>query len=407
MTTAPRTDIDRAIRHSPKETPYDRASQGFENYWYPVCGSREVREHPPILRQVLGQPIALMRRQGTAYAITDDCPHRGAPLHRGRLYFPRSSTITCRFHGWTFDVTDGSCVAALTDGVASKVTGSLRLRTYPVEERKGIVWIWMGKGEPVPVEEDIPPLLLRDDTMVRFRYSFNYGNWRYHAENGSAGHFQTLHHDSLPLLFHQWRGAPASWSTYLSEPGQDGEWIIEGSGPRDRQTDYPGLGKWPAKRAWRFFTQRPPRALFGITNTTSMRLPGIIRVRDFPMRGSMYYEWYVPYDENHFVYFQLSAHWPKNPISWLWTNAWYFAWAKRMRKVRFNDQDLEMVRAMTDYADRAGQHGPSKLSGADLFPLKWIDSCNRYARGVGTEVALGGDGVSKAQVAARTAKGGS
>ena len=41
------------------------------------------------------------------------------------------------------------------------------IKAYPVEERAGIVWAWMGAGDPmVPVEDDIPEELLREDAVI-------------------------------------------------------------------------------------------------------------------------------------------------------------------------------------------------------------------------------------------------
>ncbi len=122
-------------------TPYDRAVLGFRNYWYPACLSREVKERRPVAMKLLGDEIVFLRRQGQVYALADECPHRGTRLSRGKHEFPGTPTIACRYHGWVFDVTNGACVAALTDGPDSPVVGKVRVKTYPVQERKGFVWI--------------------------------------------------------------------------------------------------------------------------------------------------------------------------------------------------------------------------------------------------------------------------
>ena len=60
------------------------------------------------------------------------------------------NTITCRYHGWTYDLSNGLCVAALTDGPDSPIVGKARVKTYPLEERKGIIWAFIGDGQPLP-----------------------------------------------------------------------------------------------------------------------------------------------------------------------------------------------------------------------------------------------------------------
>ncbi|MBM3941047.1 MAG: Rieske 2Fe-2S domain-containing protein, partial [SAR202 cluster bacterium] len=106
--TADRTEASARAR----STPYERAVMGFKNYWYPVCGSREVTRRPRRV-MLLGEPLALVRRRGKAYAMIDECPHRGARMSLGKDEFPGKDTVACRFHGWTFDMANGGvCVAA-------------------------------------------------------------------------------------------------------------------------------------------------------------------------------------------------------------------------------------------------------------------------------------------------------
>src|SRR2546428_8523978 len=133
---------------------YEEAALGFKNYWYPATWSRKVGSKPLVLK-VLGRPLMFYRANGRAYAFLDQCPHRGIPLSIGRKEF--DGTWSCRYHGWTFDLETGVLRAALTDGPDSPICGKVSLRTYPVEERAGLVWVWMGDGAPsVPVEDDMP-----------------------------------------------------------------------------------------------------------------------------------------------------------------------------------------------------------------------------------------------------------
>ena len=145
------------------QTPYDRATLGFQNYWYPVCLAKEVGKRPVSIT-MLGEQLALFRRGDKVFALRDECAHRGIPLSLGKDEFPETNTIACRYHGWVYDLADGRCVGALTDGPDSPVIGRVRVRNYPIEERKGILWAWMGNMAPVPVEDDIPTLMAREET---------------------------------------------------------------------------------------------------------------------------------------------------------------------------------------------------------------------------------------------------
>ena len=375
------------LEEKDKKTPYQNAVLGFRNYWYPIAESKLVRVRP-IRRVILGDPIALFRRNGNVFAVIDECPHRGARMSLGKNEFPGTSTIACRFHGWVFDVDQGGkCVGALTDGVDSAVVGKARLRLFPVQELKGIVWIWMGSGSPVPIEEDVPNLLLRKDTVVKVREAQVYGNWRYHAEGGLGNHAAMLHADAIGRLFRRQFGISgdrAVGNTLVTD--EDGTFLATDQqsgrrGVRSPQYYYPDLGNWPPQRLWRRVNNDLRKPILGKTRVAGTHLPGFLRIPNFPMIGSLYYEWYIAIDPTHYLYFQVSAHWPKNPISRIWTHLWYKFWAGPIHKGRFNNQDKAMIGAQTDFAQRYGANRPTKLYRPDADPMDWIDMANKYVRG--------------------------
>lgn len=387
-----KTNTAAAAVPASQDTPYHRAVLGFRNYWYPALKSREVGQRP-MRKMLLGDPIAFVRNQGKVYAMVDECPHRGARMSLGKFEFPGSPAISCRFHGWTYDLRDGKCIAALTDGPDSPVVGKVRIKMYPIEERKGIIWVWMGRSAPAPLEEDVPALLLRPDTIVRSRHATVYGNWRYHAEGSAGGHFQMLHRDAVGLLLHKFHARSASHAVEETTDDPDGGRIlIEKTGEIRWKETYGDLGNWPPARPWRGLRAPSRRGKGGFAIPLhgvmyiGLRLPGFLRVRHFPMSRAMYYEWYVAIDADHYEYFQVSGHWPTHLWNRVWSWLWYYAWAAPMRKGRFNNQDKSMVRHNTEWEHRMGRHEPTPLYRPDVFPRKWIEFCNKYARGEGSEV---------------------
>ena len=54
--------------------------------------------------EIAGVPVALFRVEHAVHAIEDVCPHAGLPLTDGTL---EGCVITCRAHGWPFDVRTG------------------------------------------------------------------------------------------------------------------------------------------------------------------------------------------------------------------------------------------------------------------------------------------------------------
>ena len=96
--------------------------------------------------KLLGENLVFFRAHGRVSALQDLCAHRGMPLSHGTCL--SEGTVTCAYHGWSYDVSTGACVAALTDGPDSPVAGRYSVKSYPVEERGGIVFVYMGDGNP-------------------------------------------------------------------------------------------------------------------------------------------------------------------------------------------------------------------------------------------------------------------
>jgi phenylpropionate dioxygenase-like ring-hydroxylating dioxygenase large terminal subunit len=110
---------------------YEAAVLGFRNYWYPAMQSRKLGQ-TPVSVVMLGERLLFIRHQGRCYALEDRCAHRGVPLSVGTCEFPGTATISCRYHGWTYDITNGKCVGAVTDGPDSPIVGKVSIASYPV-----------------------------------------------------------------------------------------------------------------------------------------------------------------------------------------------------------------------------------------------------------------------------------
>ncbi len=127
---------------------------GLKEYWYPAIRDHAVGWRKPVFLKMLGEDLCLFRGQsGKVAALTNACPHRGAMLARGTCEF--RGHVACFYHGFVFDER-GACVAALGEGPNSPMPGKVSARVYPTETRKGVVFVWMGAGKPVPLEESSP-----------------------------------------------------------------------------------------------------------------------------------------------------------------------------------------------------------------------------------------------------------
>jgi phenylpropionate dioxygenase-like ring-hydroxylating dioxygenase large terminal subunit len=107
------------------------------NFWYVAAWSHEI-EQRPLGRILLNEPVVFFRKKdGPVVALEDRCSHRGYPLHKRRLI---DDTLECGYHGLTFDCA-GHCIKV--PGQAQIPSGA-NIRNYPIVERWGMVWIWMG-----------------------------------------------------------------------------------------------------------------------------------------------------------------------------------------------------------------------------------------------------------------------
>jgi vanillate O-demethylase monooxygenase subunit len=106
--------------------------------WYALEPSDHVerRLHPV---RALGRAVVLYRTEdGRAVALEDRCAHRAYPLSAGSLI---GDTVRCGLCGFVYD-TDGQCVSVPTQ---PRVPFGAHVTSYPVIERDGLVWVWLGE----------------------------------------------------------------------------------------------------------------------------------------------------------------------------------------------------------------------------------------------------------------------
>lgn len=119
----------------------------IRNTWYAAGWSGEYGDELNA-RIILGENLVIYRtREGKPVALEDACPHRKLPLSKGNL---KQDCIECGYHGLTFDHT-GLCVAAPTQ--QDTIPRRAKVRSYPVEDRWGMLWIWMGDPDRADTDE--------------------------------------------------------------------------------------------------------------------------------------------------------------------------------------------------------------------------------------------------------------
>ena len=160
------------------------------NLWYVAQQSRNVTDKPVFVR-LLGQDLVLFRDEsGQVACLSDICVHRGASLSQGRVV---DGTVECPFHGWRY-ARDGRCsrIPAHPD---MKVPGRARVDSYPVVERYGWIWVFLGdlpEAERPPLPE-LPDVDSADWRFVHGVWEFKM-NWERVVENGlDASHAPFVH----------------------------------------------------------------------------------------------------------------------------------------------------------------------------------------------------------------------
>jgi phthalate 4,5-dioxygenase len=115
-------------------------------YWQPAALADELNGPRPIRPvRLLGQDLVLFRDEKGVLGLLDrDCPHRNADLAFGRL---EDGGLRCPFHGWLFDAA-GNCIDTPAEPEGSKLCTRIKQKSYPVVERSGIIFAYLGEGEP-------------------------------------------------------------------------------------------------------------------------------------------------------------------------------------------------------------------------------------------------------------------
>lgn len=126
--------------------PGTDAGSVMRRYWQPAALSDELESDRPVVPvTLLGEKLVLFRdNDGKLGLIDRHCAHRGADLCLGRL---EDNGLRCPFHGWHFDRT-GQCVEQPGEPEGSRMHESIRNTSYPVVEKNGIIFAYMGPGEP-------------------------------------------------------------------------------------------------------------------------------------------------------------------------------------------------------------------------------------------------------------------
>ncbi|MCW1922302.1 aromatic ring-hydroxylating dioxygenase subunit alpha [Luteolibacter arcticus] len=122
----------------------------LRGHWYIACRSPQIGRGP-VARTVLGEPLVIFRGQdGKAAALIDRCAHRNLALSRGKV---TADGLRCAYHGWSWG-SDGHCTK-IPSACEPDACQAIRVKSYPVKEHQGFIWVWMGEEKEVPTHEPL------------------------------------------------------------------------------------------------------------------------------------------------------------------------------------------------------------------------------------------------------------
>lgn len=112
--------------------------------WQRFCRPEEIIEGRFTLREFGRRAVGVTRVRGRLHAVLNFCPHAGAPVCAGRIdgyvtsdgpgqlgYDAERAILRCPWHHWEFDLATG----------AGSCAGTGRIKTFPVREDAGEVWV--------------------------------------------------------------------------------------------------------------------------------------------------------------------------------------------------------------------------------------------------------------------------
>lgn len=362
--------------------PYVEAKLGFRNHWYPIAFSQDVQEEAPKPLEILGEKVLLNRIDGKIYAIRDRCIHRGVPLSR-KIECYTKGTITCWYHGFTYRFSDGQLIDIVGTNGESALIGESSIKSFPIEEAKGIVFIFVGDEgrELPPLAHDVPPMFLDPDMEIRGKSRLVNANWRLGAENGFDSMHIFIHKSSILLedndLAMPLGLLPTGEGSFMTEEADDGpKGVYDNFGPDSVIPVFEGKIDGDTVLHGR------PQGQNMLPHSISLWLPGVLRVHPWPDPSLTQFEWYVPLNETQHLYFQTLGRRVKTDDD---VAAFHEEFEKRWVPVAlngFNDDDIWAREATQPFYEDDWGWIDEQLFEPDENLIEWRKLASKHNRGI-------------------------
>jgi 5,5'-dehydrodivanillate O-demethylase len=125
--------------------PDTMAGRYLRRFWQPVYRAENLAPGQAVPLQIMREHFTLYRGEtGAPHVVAARCAHRGTQLSTGWV---EGDCLRCLYHGWKYDAT-GQCVEQ--PGEDAAFAAKVRVRSHPTEEYLGLIFAYLGEGEPPP-----------------------------------------------------------------------------------------------------------------------------------------------------------------------------------------------------------------------------------------------------------------
>ncbi|MFC3052559.1 aromatic ring-hydroxylating dioxygenase subunit alpha [Kordiimonas pumila] len=183
----------------------------LRRYWHPIAAVAELEENPIKAVRLLCEDLVLFKSGKGEYGIVDrQCPHRRADMLYGIV---EEDGLRCSYHGWCYGPT-GKCIEQPYEDIANpkaRFRDKITIKSYKVEEKAGMLWIYMGP-DPAPLVPNWEPFTWGNG-FRQVVFADIPCNWFQCQENScDPVHFEWMHRN---------------WSSRLSGSGEYGPTHLE------------------------------------------------------------------------------------------------------------------------------------------------------------------------------------
>ena len=259
--------------------------QLMRRYWQPVGLTEELAQGgAPLAVKILGEELVLFRDdQNRVGLIGLHCAHRGTDLSYGRC---EDGGLRCLYHGWLYDI-HGRVIDQPGEPSGGANKEKIRHRAYPCREAGGVIFTYMGAGEP-PLLPNYEFLIAPPErrTVTKAFYDCNY-------LQGNEGNIDPVH---LSFL-HQ----------YLSEAQIARARIVQGAGATDNtllgRDVAPTIEVEITNYGLRIYTMREAGTDKRYLRTTNFIMPNLSAFGGSTVGDGYAVHWHVPIDDvSHWKY---------------------------------------------------------------------------------------------------------